>query len=49
MQQLKLQLSLDDVNLILRGLGNLPFAEVYELVGKINSQANQQLNDSDPS
>ena len=49
MQQLNLQLTVDEVNLILRALGNLPFAEVYELVGKINNQANDQLRNNDQS
>lgn len=43
MQEIKLQLAIEEVNLILEGLGNLPFAKVYALVGRIQSQAQQQL------
>ena len=45
MEKLKLDLTLDEVNLILKALGNLPFSEVYQLVAKINDQANNQLTD----
>ena len=43
MQDIKLNLAIDDVNLILEGLGNLPFAKVYALVGRIQQQAARQL------
>ena len=36
-------LTIDEATLILKALGALPFSEVYELVGKFNAQANQQL------
>jgi hypothetical protein len=38
-----LELSMDDLNIILKALGNLPFNEVYEIIGQIHAQANQQL------
>ncbi|MGE3512331.1 MAG: hypothetical protein AB7N65_25990 [Vicinamibacterales bacterium] len=38
-----LTLSLDEVNLILEGLGNLPFARVYTLIGRMQEQASAQL------
>ncbi|MFN0195037.1 MAG: hypothetical protein ACKVP5_24175 [Aestuariivirga sp.] len=44
MQEIKLNLAVDDVNLILEGLGNLPFARVYTLVAKLQEQAAQQIN-----
>ncbi len=40
---LQLQLSLDDVNLLLEAVGALPFARVYALVGRIQAQAAAQL------
>lgn len=40
---LQLQLSLDDVNLLLEAVGAMPFARVYALVGRIQSQAAAQL------
>jgi hypothetical protein len=43
MTDLQLRLSIDELNLILEGVGNLPFARVYALVGKIQSQAAEQL------
>jgi len=43
MQQIELQLTIDDVNLILEALGNLQFAKVYTLIGRIQEQAAQQI------
>lgn len=40
---LQLQLTLDDVNLLLEAVGALPFARVYGLVGRIQAQAAAQL------
>jgi hypothetical protein len=49
LQEINLKLTIEEANLILEGLGNLPFAKVYALVGKIQDQAGRQLsrNDSD--
>lgn len=38
-----LELSLDEINLILKALSEQPFKEVYELVGKIHAQASEAL------
>jgi hypothetical protein len=43
-QEINLRLTIEEANLILEGLGNLPFAKVYALVGKIQDQAGQQLH-----
>ena len=43
MQDIQLRLSIDELNLILEGVGNLPFARVFALVGKIQTQAAEQL------
>ena len=43
MQEINLKLGVDDVNTILEGVGGLPFARVYQLVGKIQEQAAEQL------
>lgn len=40
---IQLQLSLDELNLVLEAVGNLPFARVFALVGKIQAQAGEQL------
>ena len=37
------KLTIQEANLIFKSLGKLPFEEVYELIGKLNTQANQQL------
>lgn len=39
---IKLELNFEEVNIILKALGNLPFNEVYDLIGKIHEQANTQ-------
>lgn len=41
-QNIQLDLNFDDVNTILKALGNLPFNQVYDLIGKIHDQANAQ-------
>ncbi len=43
MNELKLELNIEDINLIFKALGNMPFKDVYELIGKINDQVNFQL------
>ena len=42
-QELKLTLNIEDVNLILEGLGGLPYAKVYAAVNNIQQQAQQQM------
>jgi len=39
---IQLKLSFDEINTVLKALGNLPFNEVYDLIGKIHDQANAQ-------
>jgi hypothetical protein len=41
--EIQLRLTIDDLNLVLEGIGNLPFARVFALVGKIQAQAGEQL------
>ena len=45
MKHIKLDLSLEETNLILEGLGNLPFIKVHELISKIHEQAGTQVRD----
>ena len=40
---INLTVTIDEANLILRGIGLLPFADVYQLVAKLQQQAGQQL------
>ena len=44
MKEVELKVTIDEANLILEGLGQLPFARVYTLVGKLQDQAARQLN-----
>ena len=43
MQSIQLTLTLDEVNIVLEGLGKLPYAQVYALVAKVQDQATHQL------
>jgi len=43
-QEMTLKISIDEANLILEGLGLIPFARVYALVNKLQGQASAQLN-----
>jgi hypothetical protein len=40
---MKLDLTINDVNVILQALGNAPYAQVFELVEKIRTQAQAQV------
>ena len=42
-RELKLSCTVEEVNLILSSLGNLPFIQVHELIAKIQMQATAQL------
>lgn len=44
MSEIRLDLSVDEANLVLEALGQMPFARVFTLVGKIQSQASRQLD-----
>lgn len=44
MKEINFKVTIDEANLILEGLGCIPFAKVYALVAKIQEQAQQQLN-----
>ncbi|MBK8260449.1 MAG: hypothetical protein IPK80_03825 [Nannocystis sp.] len=44
MNKIDLQLSIDDTNLILEALGQLPFARVFQLIARIQEQARAQLS-----
>ncbi len=42
-EEIVLKLTPQEINLVLEGIGNLPFVKVYGLVGKIQTQASAQL------
>ena len=45
MEEIKITVTIDEANLILEGLGLLPFAKVYGLVAKIQEQASGRALD----
>lgn len=47
MNEINLKVSIEEANLILEGLGSMPFNKVYTLVGKLQEQAAQQLNNDE--
>ncbi len=42
-EEITLNMTPDEINIVLEGLGNLPFVKVYALIGKIQDQASVQL------
>lgn len=44
MQEIEIKITIEEANLILEALGDLPFARVYALIAKLQTQATQQLN-----
>jgi len=49
MKPIQLALTLDEVNMILEALGQLPFVKVHQLIGKIHQQAEAQLREGEPA
>lgn len=49
MQELNLKLTLDDVNVILAGLGKLPLEVSVAVFGKIKAQAESQIQPAEPA
>jgi hypothetical protein len=45
MKQIGFKVSIEEANLILEGLGHLPFAQVYRLVEKLQGQASEQMKE----
>ncbi len=43
MNDITLTLTLNEINLIMSALGNAPYVQVAELVGKVKAQAQSQL------
>ena len=39
---IKLELTVDEINTVLKALGTLPFNQVFELIGKVHDQASAQ-------
>ena len=43
MEQIRLELSVNEVNAILGGLAKLPFEAVHQIIGNIQQQAQSQV------
>jgi hypothetical protein len=43
MPTIQLNLSIEEINTVLEALGQLPYSRVYQLIGTIQQQAQQQL------
>ena len=41
-KEISLKLTITEVKIIMSSLAEMPFKNVYELIGKINNQANEQ-------
>ena len=41
--EIKLTLSVDEMNIVLNALANRPYGEVYQLIEKIQADAEKQL------
>ena len=48
MQEIKLVLTLDEINQILAALGSQPYKDVFQLVNKLQQQAQAQLESQQP-
>jgi len=49
MPELELKLTLPEINVLLEALGGLPYKQVYQLVAKIQQQAQAQLPEATPA
>ena len=47
MKEIDLTLTVEEVNLVLEAIGQLPFVKVYALVAKVQKQAQEQLAAAD--
>ncbi len=47
MQEINLTISVEEANLILEALGDQPFNKVFKLIGKIQQQAANQLENNE--
>lgn len=44
MEEIELKLTVNEVNQILEALGQLPYAQVYQLIHQVQEQAQQQIH-----
>lgn len=45
MKEITLKLTVDETNAVLNALGDMPFAQVHQLIQHIQQQASQQLKE----
>lgn len=45
MMDIKLELNLEEVNIVLNALATRPYVEVAQLIGKIQEQGNEQIKE----
>jgi len=45
MKDIKLELSLDEINTIIEALGKQPFVNVYRLIEKLHLEAKKQIDE----
>ena len=45
-ENLYLHLTLDETNLLLEALGQMPYIQVHQLIAKIQQQASEQLQEA---
>lgn len=43
--EIKLTLKLEEVNVVMSALGNMPYVQVFELVQKLRNQAQDQIGE----
>ena len=46
MKDITINFSVDEINIVLNALSNRPYMEVYQLIEKIQSEGNKQLEES---
>ena len=42
---IELKLSVEEINIVLNALANRPYGEVYQLIGKIQADAEKQMGE----
>jgi len=48
-KNVSVELSVEELNKVIHGLVQMPYAQVYDVIEKIKKQAGEQLNPSGPT
>ena len=43
-QKINIELDIEEINILIEALSNLPFKKVYKIIEKLHLQANNQIN-----